>query len=50
MTFYSFVLMPFCLEKTSVRKSYFEVLEVFSVGFWLDSGKICKKNDHTCLL
>ena len=22
---------------------------VFSVGFWLESGKICKNNDHTCL-
>ena len=25
------------------------VLAVFSVGFWLDSGKICKSKDHTCL-
>ena len=26
------------------------VLAVFLVGFWLESGKICKSNDHTCLL
>ena len=39
----------FCLEKTNVRKWYFNVLAMFSVGFWLESGKICKINDHTCL-
>ena len=49
MTFESLMLMSFCLEKTSVRKWYFKILAVFSVGIWLESGKICLNNDHTCL-
>ena len=31
------------------EKWYFKVLAVFSVGFWLESGKLCKNNDHRCL-
>ena len=49
MKFESLTLTPFCLEKASVRKWYYRVLAMFSVGFWLESGKICKNNDHTCL-
>ena len=30
------------------EKGYFNVLE-FSVQFWLESGKICKNNNYTCL-
>ena len=42
MMFENLTQKPFCLEKISVRKWYFNVLAVFSVGFWLESGKICK--------
>ena len=40
--FESLTLMPFCLEKANVSKWYFKILAVFSVGYWLESGKICK--------
>ena len=33
------------MEKSSVRKGYFNVLAMFSVRFWFESGKICKNND-----
>ena len=49
MTFEGLMLMTFCLEKTSVRKWYFKVLVVFSESYWLESGKMCSNNDHTCL-
>ena len=42
-------LTPFCFEKSSVRKRIFNVKATFSALFMLKSGKICKKNDHTCL-
>ena len=42
MMFESLTQKPFCLENISVRKWYFNVLAMFSVGFWLESGKICK--------
>ena len=42
-------LTPFCFEKSSVRKWIFNVLAMFSSRFVLNSGKICKNNDHTCL-
>ena len=45
--FESLTLMPFCLEKTIVRKWYLEGLAVFLVGLWLESGKMCKNNNHT---
>ena len=28
---------------------YVNVLSVFSVQFWLESGSICKNSDHSCL-
>ena len=28
----------------------FMVLAVFSVGFWLETGKICKNNTHVCFI
>ena len=31
------------------KKQVFQVLAVLSVDFWLESGKICKNNHHTCL-
>ena len=31
------------------EKIYLKALAVFSVGFWLVSGKLCKNNDHTYL-
>ena len=49
MTFESLTLTPFCLEKSSVRKGIFNVLATFSARCMLNSGKICKNNDHTCL-
>ena len=39
-------LTPFRLEKCSVRKL---ILEGFSMGFWMESGKIYNINDQTCL-
>ena len=49
MTFESLTLTPFCLEKSSVRKGTFNVLVTFPARCMLNSGKICKNNDHTCL-
>ena len=49
MTFESLTPTPFCFDKSSVRKRIFNVKETFSARFMLKSGKICKKNDHTCL-
>ena len=43
------MLMPFCFEKSSVRKAIFNVLAMSSVLSMLKSGKIHKNNDHTCL-
>ena len=43
-------LTPFCLEKSSVRKEIFNVSATFSARCKLNSGKICKNNDHTCLI
>ena len=40
-------LMPFCFEKSNVRKWMHNA--TFSARFMLNSGKICKNNDHTCL-
>ena len=43
MTFESLTLTPFCMEILGVKKigiSMFVV--VFSVRFWLESGKMCK--------
>ena len=36
-------------RKPVLERRYFKVLAAFSVGLWLESGKICKNNDHTCL-
>ena len=49
MMFKSLTQKPFSMEKSSVRRGYFKVLEVFSVQFWLESGKIFKNNNQTCL-
>ena len=42
-------LTPFCFEKSSVRKWIFNVEATLSGRFMLNSGKICKNNDRTCL-
>ena len=41
-------MMLFCLEKSIVRKGYCNVLAMFSMQYWMESGKICKNNDHAC--
>ena len=46
MMFESLQLTPFCLEKSRVRKGYFNVLAACSVRIWLGKCKICKNNDH----
>ena len=46
MMFKILTLTPFYLEKASEKK----VLVVFSVGFCLESGKICKNNNRTCFI
>ena len=42
MTFESLMLTPFCMEILGVKNGYFNVFSVFSVRFWLESGKMCK--------
>ena len=44
MMFETLQLRLFYLEKSSVRKGYFNVFATFSEQFWLKSGKICKNN------
>ena len=50
MTFGSLQPTPICLEKFSGRKGInFNILTAFTVPIWLEEGKICKNNDHTCM-
>ena len=43
MTFESLTLTPFCMEILGVKKNDISrFLAVFSVRFWLESGKMCK--------
>ena len=43
MTFESLTLTPFCSETLGLKYGYFSVFSgVFSVRFWLESGKMCK--------
>ena len=36
-------------EEKQCKKNVFTVISLFSVNFCLESGKICKNNDHSCL-
>ena len=37
-------------ENKCNKKRSFKGFTVFSVGLWLESGKLCKNNDHKCVL
>ena len=51
MTFESLMLMPFCLEKTSVRKWYLKVLAVFSGALGWDQVKNARITiTHVCFI
>ena len=42
MTLESLTLTPFCMEILGIKMDISMLLAVFSVGFWLGSGKMCK--------
>ena len=43
-------LTPFCIERSSVRKMILKSFSSLFSALWLKSGKICKNDDHTCLI
>ena len=46
MVFERLTLTPFCMEILGVRKWIFQCLTVFSVRFWLESGKNMQEYFH----
>ena len=43
-------LPQFRIKESSISNGLFLCLAAFSVRIWLESGKIWKNNDHTCLI